>query len=292
VTETGWLITHDRCLDGATAALLAEAANLHPLFVEPDRVVPAIAGLSSDHPVYLADVSIPLADWDTYGERITWLLDHHQSALRLSTKPRVTIDLSRSGAHLWYDFVVEQGWVKPSPGWQRLVYAVERYDLWKPRHADGENLNRLFHANGWDWYRHRFSAGWVPYTPAEADQLAHLIAEERAFVARHVKEAEWRSLPDGLRLAGVVLESEGPVNQVSHQLIERGADLVLTIKPDGRISARSSSRVDAAKVMEKNFQGGGHARAAGGRLATGESTPTALQEALDTIAAYLKSAPE
>lgn len=263
----GWLITHQDCLDGATAALVGIASGLSPVFCEPDRVVDAINALTEPGPVYLADVSLRLPDWDRYRDKIAWLLDHHQSALNLAGQPRVTIDQSRSGAHLMYDFAVSQRWLSPHPNWRRLVLTVQRYDLWQPHHGLGQNLNRLFHKLGWEWYRTRFARGWVPYTSQEGAELAKILLEERQFIARHVARARRRQLDGhGLTLAAVALDEDGSVNEICHTLLQDGAQLVLVVKPDGRLSARSGERIDAAQLMERAFAGGGHARAAGGRL--------------------------
>lgn len=262
----GWLITHGNCLDGATAALVGQASGLTPIFVEPDRVEEAFELVTDNNPVYLADVSLKPDKWPSYQHRVSQLLDHHQSALPLQREPQVLIDQSRSGAHLMYDYAVDQGWVVPTPSWDRLCLAVERYDVWKPRHGLGQDLNRLFHHLGFDWYLSRFSQGLVPFTPDEGDLLARLIQEEHLFVQSHLKMAIRydRGLP--YPIYGVHLEDEGSVNVICHTLIEEGAALVLVLKPDNRLSVRSDVRVDAARLMEQLFHGGGHPRAAGGRL--------------------------
>lgn len=287
--ERGWLITHADCLDGATAALIGMASGLTPVFVEPDRVAQGLASLPDDKPVYLADVSLREPEWPTWNARISWLLDHHQSALHLANEPRVTVDLSRCAAHLLYDYAVGSGWLTATPNWHRLVLSVERYDLWKPNHALGQNLNRLFHDKGFSWYQNRFGAGWVPYTEEEAEQLARLITKEREFVARHVAQSQIHMVPSvGLSIAGVILQEEGPVNEISHALLAAGHALTVILKPDGRLSGRSDPRIDTARLMEQLFHGGGHPRAAGGRLDDTVSLgPETLNRVLDQIAHYL-----
>lgn len=283
----GWLITHKDCLDGATAALIGLASGLKPVFVEPDRVAEGLAGLPEGEPVYLADVSLRPDNWTRWHPRITWLLDHHQTALDLAGQPRVTVDLTRCGAHLLYDFATEAGWLQPTPDWNRLVTDVEQYDLWQPGRQAGQNLNRLFRQLGFEWYRQRFGSGWRPYTDVDTQELARLIAAEQAFVASHVEQAVTREV-GGLSVAAVWLTEEGPVNEVAHTLIERGHALVILGKPDGRLSARADERINAAKLMEHLFSGGGHARAAGGRLpAELPLASDSLAPVLDRIARYL-----
>lgn len=284
---TGWLVTHDNCLDGATAALIGEASGLAPIFVEPDRVEAGLGHVTDEEPVYLADVSLKPDMWPQWKHRITTVLDHHQSALPLQDEPNVQLDQSRSGAQLMYDYAVQQDWIAASPDWGRLCREVQRYDLWKPRHDFGQNLNRLFHHLGYDWYRKRFGAGFTPYTSEEGQLLAELIRQEASFVAEHLKTAV--KVDQGLPfpIYGVHLAEEGPVNIVCHTLIERGAALVLVVKPEHRLSARSDVRVDAAKLMESLFHGGGHARAAGGRL--GPEEDPELAHVLGRAAAYLKT---
>ncbi|MDA8193675.1 MAG: DHHA1 domain-containing protein [Thermaerobacter sp.] len=264
------------------------ASGLSPIFVEPDRVTQGLQAIADNRPVYLADVSLREPDWSVWRHRIAWLLDHHQSALSLLGKPRVTIDLSRSGCRLMYDYALEQGWLTASGRWLRLVTDVERYDLWHPDHSAGQNLHRLLHALGWDWFRQRFAQGWVPFDALEGDNLARIIRAERAFVTRHVEQSQRVTLPDGQVLAGVALDDEGSVNEICHTLLTAGANLVLIVKPDGRLSARSDASIDAAKLMETAFAGGGHARAAGGRLPNGLSPgPNALRTVLETAAAII-----
>ena len=262
----GWLITHDNCLDGATAGLVGEASGLTPIFVEPDRVVAGLDQITDNRPIYLADVSLKPEDWTSYSQRIRYVLDHHQSALKLQGEPNVLIDQARSGAHLMYDYAVLQGWIMPTPAWERLCLGVERYDLWKPRHEWGQNINRLFHHLGYDWYRERFGLGFQPYNCQEGKVLSQVIIEEERFIQAHLKTAIRYDYHLPYPLYGVRLQDEGPTNNICHTLIERGAALVLVVKPDKRLSARSDARVDAARLMEDLFQGGGHARAAGGRL--------------------------
>jgi hypothetical protein len=262
----GTLITHADCLDGATAALVGLKAGLVPHFVEPDRALGALQTLpAAPRPFYLADVSIKAGDLPSVAPEIGHILDHHQSALPLASYPRVTIDLGRSGCHLMYDYAVAQGWIRATPAWDRLVLAVEDYDLWRPFHSAGQNLGRLFRALGFTWYQSRFGEGWTPYTAAEATRLAEIIAGERQFVARQLSRQR-RLVREGLTLVGILLDAEGPTNEIAHHLIEGGADLVVMVRLDGRISARSGPRVDVARLAADRWAGGGHRRAAGGRL--------------------------
>lgn len=281
----GWLVTHENCLDGATAALIGLATGLEVVFVEPDRVPDGLAQISVDQLAYLADVSLKRGDWARWGGRVAFLLDHHQSALELVGLPNVLIDQSRSGAQLMYDYAKDHAWIPPSPSWDRLCRQVQQYDLWQPQHDFGQNLNRLFHHLGFSWYRDRFGAGWTPFTRDEGDLLAHLIDAESQFVKHHVTTAirYQKRLP--FPIYGVELEDDGPVNLICHTLIERGAGLVLVLKPDRRLSVRSDGRVNAAQLMETLYHGGGHARAAGGRL-TDDRTPL-LPELLEEVSNHL-----
>lgn len=286
----GILITHQHCLDGATAALIGIQCGLRPLFCEPDRVTDAIDGLAGDASIYLADVSIPVIKWTSYRSKITHVLDHHQTALPLRDDPKATIDMSRSGAHLMYSFAVQQGWMKASQEWDRLISTVEHYDLWRPHHLEGQDLNRLFYARGFSWYQQRFPSGWSPLTPDEASQLAAVILEERTFISTHLDAAHIRTI-GSFRVAGIYLETEGPVNEVAHALLAGGCDLVVFVKSDGRLSARSSPKVDAARLMEVHFLGGGHARAAGGRLPESLSiSPLTVDLVLNKIESALTDA--
>ncbi len=284
----GWLITHQNCLDGATAALIGMTCRLSPIFTEPDRVSQALAALPDNVPVYMADVSLPVSEWPDHRKRVTHLMDHHQTARFLQDDPKATIDMSHSGAVLMYQFSILNGWLMPSSQWERLTRAVERYDLWQPQHGPGQDLNRLFRARGFEWYHSRFGQGWAPFTAEEAEHLATIIFDETAFITHHVAASQLLTAGP-FTLAGVFLDDDGPVNEVAHTLLERGVDLVLFLKPDGRLSTRTRPPIDAAQLMETHFGGGGHARAAGGRLAAGqvgspESLTSSLQEIRQIIA--------
>jgi hypothetical protein len=290
--ERGILITHDDCLDGATAALVARAVGLAVRLVEPDQVVAELQTVPEGIPLYLADVSIPKEAWPAWHSRVAYLLDHHQTALALRGEPRVTVDLGRSGARLMYDFAVEQGWLKPTPAYARLVDTVQRYDLWQPRHEAGQNLNRLFRDQGLDWYLAGFAHGWRPWQAWEADRLAEIVRNERRFIAAALSQV--RRLQAGqFSLAGLFLAEDGPINEVAHRLLAEACDVVLFVKSDGRLSARSSRRVDVAQAMEQLFGGGGHARAAGGRLPVGVTPgPEAVDQALGQLSHFLADKPE
>ncbi len=264
----GHLLTHKDCLDGATAALVGMASGLTPIFAEPDRAETALQELlerSDGLPIYLADISVPTNAYRRWQPALTWILDHHASALALSGHDHVTVDLGRAGSHLLYDFAVELGWLAPSSAWQRLLDLVEAYDLWRPRHEAGQDLERLFRYRGLSWYQERFGHGWVPFNADEATDLATLIREEERFVTRSLGRVRLRSAGP-MDVAGLLMDEPGSVNEISHRLLDQGAAVVLVIKPDGRLSVRSDERVDASALMARLFRGGGHRRAAGGRL--------------------------
>ncbi len=287
MSQRGWLITHKNCLDGATAGVIGEQSGLIPIFVEPDRVLDGIETITGDRPIYLADVSLKPAQYARVRTRITQLLDHHQSALPLSPYANVHIDLTKAGSHLLYDFAVQQGWITASEQWNRLIRAVERYDLWKPCHESGQNLNRLFHTLGYSWYKERYKDGWTPYVANEQTLLANLLLDEKLYIKKQLGHAVKILSP--LPMAAIALTEEGATNEIAHTLLSQGMALVVFLKPDGRLSARSDTRVDAALLMEELFAGGGHARAAGGRLDhPGPYDQQTVQAVLQRIASYLQ----
>jgi oligoribonuclease NrnB/cAMP/cGMP phosphodiesterase (DHH superfamily) len=259
------LVTHEHCLDGATCGVLGLAAGMTPAFVYPDAVEAYLAPLPEDQAVVLADVSLSLEAYRRYLPRIVALIDHHQSAQGLAGEPRAIIDLRFCASTLLYRWLVGTGRLTDSTRWRPLLSAVNAYDLWLPDHAEGQDLNRLFHALGWDWYRAKYQDGYQPLTAEERERLAAIRLEEAAFVARHVARAD-RFQAAGYALAVVALDSEGAVNEVAQTLLEDGLAGVILLKPDGRLSARTTNQIDAARLMERGFQGGGHPRAAGGRL--------------------------
>ena len=264
MVDRGWLITHKNCLDGSTAALIAQNSGLTPIFVEPDRALEAVREIPSESAVYLADVSLRPEEYSLVNLRITKILDHHQSALGISHHDKVVIDMGKSGSHLFYDFACGQHWIFPSAPWERLIRAVECYDLWKPCREPGQNLNRLFQSLGHSWYKNRFAGGWTFYTPDEQTLLADLIVQETQYREEQLARAVKVLVP--FPIVAIPLTREGPTNEMAHYLLSQDIALVILLKPDGRISARSDGRINTAELMERLFHGGGHARAAGGRL--------------------------
>ncbi len=246
--------------------MLGLAAGLEPAFVYPDRVEAYLDGMDADRPVILADVALPLSRYQREEARIVAIVDHHQSSLPLQGQLRVHLDLSRCGSTALYQFLVETGRLEASSRWDPLLQAVDDYDLWRPDHRDGEQLNRLFHDRGFTWYREKFAHGFEPLTAEDRERLAALEREEALFVARQIEHAV-DFTAGGHPCAVVVVDGEGAMNEVAHALLLGGRHAVLLIKPDGRISCRTTTEVDAARLMEEGFAGGGHPRAAGGRIA-------------------------
>ena len=286
----GHLITHKDCLDGATAALVGWASGLQPTFVEPDgaqSVLERFIHETPSLPIFLADVSVPAASYSEWQPHIAWLLDHHATALPLAGQAGVTIDVGRAGSRLMYDFAVSRGWMTPSHAWDRLTAMVQKYDLWQPRHEFGQDLERLFRSCGLSWYRDRFGRGWVPYTADEASHLADLVAEEARFLQRNLSRVH-RVAAGNIEVAGLFMEEEGSINEIAHRLLEQGYGLVIVAKIDRRLSARSDQRVDSADLMAKLFNGGGHRRAAGGRVPQDlPASEAGLQAILHDVQAFL-----
>lgn len=260
------LVTHYNCLDGATCGVLGVAANMTPAFVYPDGALAYLQALNPKTPVVLADVSFPPGAYDSVAPRLVQLIDHHQTALPLRGLPRVRIEMEHCGSTLLYRWLTETGHLSRDAAWEPLLAAVDDYDLWRPEHKVGQDLNRLFHDLGWEWYRNKYRQGWTELTEAEADRLRVLVTEEEAFVHRHVSERTETFQAGSHPMALVVLDGEGAVNEIAHQLLQQGAHGVLMLKLDGRLSIRSTQALDAARLMEEGFSGGGHPRAAGGRL--------------------------
>jgi len=260
------LITHERCLDGAACAVVGMAAGFDVAFVYPDRVQDYLDGLAADRPVVLADVALPKAGYEKEKHRVIAIVDHHQSTLPLQGEAGVHLDLAHAGSMGLYRWLVDTGRLLADDRWMPLLRAVEDYDLWRPERREGERLNRLFHDKGFSWFREKYRAGFQPLTAEEEARLKVLEAEEARFVARQLERAV-DFTAGGHPCTVVFVDGEGALNEVAHALLAGGRDAAFLIKPDGRISCRTTSAVDAAWLMEEGFSGGGHPRAAGGRIA-------------------------
>lgn len=256
------LLTHTD-LDGVGCAVVWTAATGAPyLIVENGEVDQAVAkALAEADEVVLADHSIdeatvPLVEQHLAGGRQFRLLDHHKSALPLARFPWATIDVSRSGTGLLFDYVGRPERLR------EFAELVEDHDLWRHGDPRSAKLAALYGLLGEERFLARFVADpRVRFTEAEELLLAIEARREADYIERKVEEAEILEI-NGARWALVWAESYR--SNLAHALIERldvGATAIVNANSDKVIVSLRGRDVDVSLVAEAHG-GGGHARAA------------------------------
>lgn len=260
--------THEGCLDGATAGLLAKKAwpEADIRYVEPAKVDDAIAGTFAPGErgrLTLVDVAPSPEGLARLGDGVELrVIDHHETALRIADHPGVTVDLNRCGSYLLWQELVSQGY--PLAGYERLVELVDDRDRWVKADPVADELALLYDTLGRTWYHIRFAS-----PPPERGTI--WTREERAILANLRDRAQRRrnkileravelTDPDGLRVHAAMVT--GDASDTGHLLAE-GYDYALMLNPStGSISLRGTGKVDLAALAER-YGGGGHPNAAG-----------------------------
>ena len=238
----------------------------------------------------------------------------------------VIVDEARCATKLAFDHrdLYATGAVEPSPALSRLVEAIDAVDLWqkqRPIFRQALVLDELF----WEsvsgflplehpWHDRFMSALLLAAALLLADNLPPAEMERRLGTVRaDVLDALLRGQPGDeptltarMRIAPVLARAPelfhrfesgakmsfaldaGTFQRVSDAILSSlDATLVINVQRSGSMSFRSTdgSALDAAR----KFKGGGHADAAGGRLASGMAT--SLSDAAEQVKAVLEPPP-
>jgi hypothetical protein len=241
------LWTHEGCLDGACAALIARkawpAVEVH--YVEPARVDQAM--LQTFAPgergrMTLVDIAPSPAALEAVGEGVeVEVIDHHETAQRLRGRPGVLVDDRRCGSYL----------------------RVDDRDRWVRADPISDELSLLYDTLGRTWFHVRFSRPpdeVPPWTAEEKAILANLRDRTNRRRTKTLERAVEVVDPDGRRVRAAVIS--GDASDTGHLLAE-GYDYALMLNPGtGAVSLRGTGKVNLAALAER-YGGGGHPNAAG-----------------------------
>ena len=260
--------THEGCLDGATASLLAKKAwpDAEIRYIEPARVDEAMLGTFATGEkgrLTLVDVApSPEALSRVPGGVQVRVLDHHETARRIADERGVTVDTSRCGSYLLWQELVSQGY--PLLEYERLVDLVDDRDRWVKLDPVADEVALLYDALGRTWYHLRFAtpppAKGTIWTREERAILANLRDRMQRRRNKTLERAIELTDPRGLRVHAALVS--GDASDTGHLLAE-GYDYALMLNPNtGAISLRGTGKVDLAALAE-HYGGGGHPNAAG-----------------------------
>lgn len=266
------IIYHANCLDGFTAAWIAEAAVSQTMDTElraasyGDELPYDL--LDTDTQVYVLDFSYKpeqLKELANLSHSVV-LLDHHADALKNLEHfqhPKVTLilDMERSGAGLAWSFFNGS---KPLPD---MVARVQDRDLWRFSYLDTKAVceamyAREFELEAWD-------------EMAKMDMEA-LEAEGEILLAKKLKDIKeacqysrimaigWHSFP-AVNLPMQYASEAGHLLATKYSTAGIGAVYQDILKSDGKVVRKFSLRSNGLAVNEiaNLYGGGGHTKAAG-----------------------------
>jgi oligoribonuclease NrnB/cAMP/cGMP phosphodiesterase (DHH superfamily) len=262
------------CYDGFTSAWVAwkmhgDKASYYPSTYDAPLV--DSKQLTEGDTAYFLDYSraaSELRDFDARGVKVL-VLDHHASAERDLSGLRlehgsVIFDMTRSGAGMAWDYFFS-GKERP-----RAVNYIEDRDLWTFRHPG----TPLFHA-----YLTSLSQIFEQWDIAMSDYNHDRAIVEGTAIARTIDQYAEKMLPFVVRGATLMGHSlavfNAPpmnVSETHHRVLEEHPTAEVSLSFHWRhaaVECSLRSRRDGPDVgrMAKNFGGGGHANAAGFRLA-------------------------
>lgn len=277
------IITHESDLDGLVAGVLLQRLARR-LF---DRVVPLQAYHNQNwrqRPLTEPCAWVTDMTFEARLDRANWVvIDHHETET-IPQKVRLILDRTRSAGALCYELGRPHGLA--SPALDRLVHLNNVADLFLVEDPDFElandyaNLVKSYQF----WNLHALIGG-------ELERLLdHPLLEVMA-VKRRIENPlglEWSranivGLSDTVGFASTVV---GNSNLIVHELLETKATpyavlVTLFRKGNGTVIASFRSRAGEALKVAMQFQGGGHANAAGATL------PRSVQQIPDALV-YLR----
>lgn len=301
-TDRTLLVTHKNCLDGTGSAFVfvkAGGLQANVRFRLPNNCVLKPNDVMGLDEVWFVDVC-PSDLTDPAGGLPFRVIDHHVTNVRrFDGDPRCTFSLDHSGTSL---LAREVGLV----GFDRLVRALEAYDLGRFHDADGMLLADLASTYAQDEMLNRLVGR---LSKSENLYDSHPILDSEYFVARAEGVAGMRddwarrcarsayvfilddnyALDDRRFVAALAVCPPNWTNAVSQAIMDRddfrycGADVsvqvAVCVDPNGgQVSLRTrDDAVDCSRIAE-GFGGGGHRKAAGFRTVGGTGLRGLIEE--------------
>lgn len=281
---------HDQCPDGLASALIVAASRSEAEFPNVEFIpiqynTAKQQELAPQPHCLFVDITPALSSWEAWKEHAPLVLDHHETAksVVLGLDGLYGTNDEHSGAMLAFEqFMIPlQGGYS---SWRAFAQLCMIRDTWKDKHPhweeacalsmalrnrDPDELIRSVRAHGTHWTR--------------SDEFCQLVRQGRrsrrdlvATIEKHAQSAYVHTVRIlGQNFKCAFFNHTGTmISEVAHKLLHDGCDAAfgffLTFQ-DGDmqcvVSIRTTGRFSAAKLAEK-FGGGGHAKAAGFRVAS------------------------
>lgn len=272
--KSALVIWHVACLDGFTAAWIAES-NLSQ--VMDTELKPAQYGDEIPWDMITEDTQVYLVDFSYKPEQLTQLangcygvtvLDHHKSALDMLVdyhhpKVQLILDMNKSGAGICWTFF---NGTKPMPD---LVAIVQDRDLWRFKYASSKAVteamyNRDMTLEEWD------KLAETPIEELEAEGKILLAKKERD-IAQWITEPMWQSI--GGYAAPVLNVPAQYSSDVGHALCNEYSHYPFAATYQDKYVGGGPMRIYSLRsngfdvqAIAKQYGGGGHIQAAGFKI--------------------------
>lgn len=280
------LITHND-FDGVTCAILFKTAYPEGIYYleNYDTVDKRIASVLGEAPqcVYITDISpqtkVVAEMLDKYSNFASHfakiaLFDHHKTALHLNSYSWATVDTTKCGAWLFYEYL--RSLPKPDAVSERLedlsplVFHANDYDLWLHKDPHSSILNSLLFIYGQDRFINRFLEN-PSIELTETEKLLIEIETERQgkYIEEAAKTAVFYSQFKDVIIA--VVCAERYISALGDYLLNldlpnnRKPDIVAIVNAQKNTVSLRSRKWDVSAIA-KACGGGGHENAAGFQL--------------------------
>lgn len=295
------LFTHTD-LDGVGCAILARLAfgdkvdieycNYDTIDKQVDDFVYG-SGIEGVKMVYITDISINntklIKTINAIYDHKFKLFDHHTTADHLNDNHWCTVavyndgGIRTCGAELFYDYLVNRGYLKGNNVIQKFVNAVRDYDTWRWETLDEEagkeikQFNDLLYILGRDEFigrcmtRFKGNKNVLAFSKSERELLDRRQAEIDAYIETKRKQLmvwQWRdheSKKKPNKRFGIVF-TDRFISELGNRLCEERSDLDFIMLIDMgamKMSYRSIKDDVDVSVIAKAYGGGGHKAASG-----------------------------
>ena len=287
------LFTHTD-LDGVGCAVLAKFAFGNTVDIEycnydeiNEKVEEYFNNGAECNYCHITDISIneELAYKINNSEKAFQLLDHHATALDLNkfdwcnVKVENEDGIKTSGTEMYYNYLINNGFLNEADVLDRFVELVRNYDTWRWSTLGDEGIickqvNDLLFLYGRNKFIDWCLAGLHFDTFPRLEYTDKLVLEiEQNNIDNYVKKKNEQMITTVIcdKICGVVF-AEKYFSELGNRLCQMHPeiDFVAMIDMSGTVSYRTvKDDIDLGKDVAKLFGGGGHAKAAGSRFDSG-----------------------